>query len=173
MKAPKITVICRYIANSGNEISPWEGGYRAYCIKYDDGTYSSDFGKDRIIKEEIIYEGICPANLKVLPKVDKKYLYHHVGVISQKIPKSVDMRIADAVRGTCGAQLQSHTMMSLVSCPIYDRELYNDNGEIVETISKVKGELQDYIYSLLTEEDWKRIDNYRLEEELQYKEKNK
>jgi len=91
-----ITVVTRFVKSDG-----WKDGFPVHCLKYEDGTYSSDYGLEKTFKEEHVYTGPIPPQLRILNKVDPKYLLGYMTFYSQVIPKGIDPRVVKALRGQC------------------------------------------------------------------------
>jgi len=137
---PSITVVTRLVPGAA-----WPNGYPIHCVKYGQDKYSSMFKIEETFKEEVIYQGKCPANLRILPYVDPKYLYHYMTFFSQIIPKNVDIKVATALRGTCWDR-------------IFDGEAYLPNGRIISlTLRNHSEEVKDYLMSFIKQEDLDRI----------------
>ena len=146
MISPKLVVVTRFITADG-----WKDGFPINCIKYPDGSYSSIYGLEKTFREEQVYEGECPPELRMLPFVDPKYLLAHMYFYSQVVPKKIHPKIADAVRHTCPIR----------GFLVYDAEAYHPEGKIISTLKDgLKGDIKEFITMLLKPEDWDRIEKW-------------
>jgi len=138
---PHITVVTRLVPGEA-----WPNGYPIHCVKYGQDKYSSMYKIEETYKEEVIYQGSCPANLRILPYVDHKYLFHYMTFFSQIIPKNIDPKVAAAVRHTCWDK-------------IFDSESYLPGGKIISWTPNTNHsqEVQDYLSMFLKQEDFDRI----------------
>lgn len=140
--APKITVVTRFVKSDG-----WENGFPVNCVKYGPDKYSSMFEIDKTFREEIVYQGECPAQLRILTRVDPKFLKHYMNFYSQKVPKQLDLRVADAVRNVCNG--------------MFDGEAYLPTGEIISYYMKDHSdELSSYLCQFFRHSDFERIDKW-------------
>lgn len=161
MKIPKIKCVKRTIESEG-----WKEGFVIYCIKFSNDKYSSDYGINNVIKEEIIYEGEFPKEYRILPYIDSKCLHPYCGsFISQRVPNKHNVEIASAIRGICGIQLFHPEAY------IYDRQIYGKSGKIISSLDyKYDNDCDgvwEYKHSLLSDEDWKRIEAYEKLDEIE------
>ena len=77
--------------------------------------------------------------------------------------------IGNAVRGMCETISNPSSIMISTNTPIYDRESYNNNGEIINTTYKNENDcdgVYEYITMFLKKEDWNRIKEYRNKEDF-------
>lgn len=141
---PKILVVTRYVPGAA-----WPNGFPINCIKYSSDKYSSMYEIDKTFKEEIIYEGECPSNLRILPFVQPQFLRHYHTFYSQKIPHNLDLKVADAVRGTCWND-------------IFDRESYHPSGKIISWTPNEhhSQEMKDFLWMFLKQDDFDRIEKW-------------
>lgn len=145
MIIPEIKVVVRYIKSENHK-----NGFPIPCVKYGEGKYSSMFRIEDTIREEHVFTGPCPKNLRVLPSVDPKYLRGYMTYYSQRIPRGADLIVAKAVRGTCWDD-------------IFDGEAYHPNGKIISLSSRERGhsqEVEAFINMFLKKEDYDRIDRW-------------
>lgn len=118
-----------------------------------------DIDRPGVKTERIFYQGVCPEIYRVLPFVPKKYLKNNSGYMFQKVPKNVNMLMADVLRG----------ITKLSDCYVYDLQKYChyktfDDGKIYQTFSgDIDGcdGIHGYLHSLLSKEDWDRIEKYK------------
>lgn len=158
MNIPRIKVITRFIKSDSHL-----NGFPLHCLKYSDTNYSSNFGIDKVIKEETIYEGVCPSILRIMPKVDTQYLYSYINFISQLVPTSIDWKIANAVRHTCGLSIFYDTdNEKKFSYPcMYDGQSYLPNGIIIsDNKDGMSDELTEYLHMFFTKDDYDRIQKF-------------
>lgn len=148
MIPPKITVVTRLISSDD-----WPNGFPVHCLKFSDGTYSNEYRLDETFKENLIYEGECPSELRILPYVDPKYLLGYMQFYSQIIPRKINPIIAKAVRSCCPVR----------NINVYDSEAYHPNGKIISSFiyktSRKEG-VYEYLTSLLKKEDRERIEHW-------------
>jgi hypothetical protein len=145
--APKIKVVTRYVKSEN-----WENGFPVVCMKFGNDKYSSNFKIEETFKEELIFEGPCPEKLRVLNRIKQKYMYHYMNFSSQIIPIGLDLKVAEAVRGTCYNKF-------------FDHECYDVEGRIIDHIPMEQ--YPPYVYEYLTmflhHNDWDRIEKYNKE----------
>lgn len=141
MIAPKIKVVTRLVPGAA-----WPNGFPVHCVKYGQDKYSSSYGLDKTFKENVIYEGECPANLRILSFVQPQFLRHYMTFYSQRVPRNIDKIVADAVRGTCWDD-------------IFDREAYHPSGKIISWTPNREHsqEVQDFLHMFLKQEDFDRM----------------
>lgn len=145
MKQPKIKVYSFNHKDSSH--------FTLYTINREEGL---EFFKDRAdgLTEKVIYEGLLPEKMRILPKVDTKFLKGYMQFKSQYIPSEYRndktmIGVATAIRGTCWGS-------------IYDREIYNDDGLIVSSMmdQNLPENVKKYITMFLSESDIARIEEY-------------
>lgn len=159
MFQPNITVVKRtQIIENRPE------GFEFHCLKYSDGTYSIRPTEAEKYKEDvIIYQGPCPANMRILPRVEPKYLRGYFDVYSQYVPKIINndpilIHVARAVRSVFGS-IFGYIVGDRQN--IFDDCTYDNSGKIICIVYKHdKDGIGDYITSLLTKEDFDRIEKY-------------
>jgi len=141
MTAPKITVVTRLVPGAA-----WPNGFPIHCVKYGPDKYSSMYKIEETFKEDVIYQGDCPANLRILPFVQPQFLRHYMTFYSQKIPRGIDLKVAAAVRHTCWDD-------------IFDSESYHPSGKIISWTpnSEHSQEMQDFLHMFLRKEDFDRM----------------
>ncbi len=150
MKAPKIEVVVRYVKSDN-----WENGFPVPCIKYGNGKYSSMYEVEKTFKEDIIFQGEIPSQLRILSFVDPRYLQRYMHFYSQLVPRGLDKNVADAVRGTCP--------IHMFGSPIhmFDHEAYHPSGKIIyHTPIEHSDEVKAYLTQFLKQEDLDRIDKF-------------
>ena len=141
MVAPKIKVVTRYVPGEA-----WSNGFPIHCVKYSSDKYSDMYKIEDTFKEEVVFEGECPANLRILSFVQPQFLRHYMTFYSQRIPRNIDKKIAAAVRHTCWDD-------------IFDGEAYHPTGKIISwTPNRLHSqEMQDFLHMFLKQEDFDRM----------------
>lgn len=151
MKAPNVIVVVRYI-----ESDNWKDGFPVSCVKYGQDKYSSMFRIEKTFKEDIIFQGEIPAQLRILPFVNSQYLHGYMHFYSQLVPRGLNKNVADAIRGTCP--------IHMFGSPIhmFDHECYHPSGKIISSsvISEHSDEVKNYLTQFLKKEDWDRIEKF-------------
>jgi hypothetical protein len=75
---------------------------------------------------------------------------------SQRAPKNIDSRVANAVRGTCPI-----SMIRGDGPEIFDHESYLPNGLIIShTEIDHSQSVKNYLYMFMTKADWDRIEKF-------------
>jgi len=117
-------------------------------------------GREGVLTKKLIYEGEIPKDMRILTKVDSKYLKTYMSFTSQRIQTkyrkdSVLLGVATAIRGTCWDT-------------IYDRELYNDEGKIISSMmdNSLPEEVKSYLTMFITNKDRKRMSNYEKDRQI-------
>ncbi len=151
MKVPKIEVVVRYI-----ESKNWENGFPVACVKYGPGKYSNMYEVEKTFKEEVIFQGEIPPQLRILPYVDPRYLKGYMHFYSQLVPHILNKDVADAVRGTCPISMFGS------SIHMFDRECYHPDGKIicVSGIDEHSDEVNINLTQFLKKEDWDRVKKF-------------
>jgi len=151
MKVPRVTVVVRYVKSDS-----WKDGFPIPCIKYGSDKYSSMYEVEKTFKEDVIFQGEIPGQLRILPFVDPKYLRGYMHFYSQLVPHGLNKDVADAIRGTCPI----HMFGSPIH--IFDHECYHPSGKIISCsiISEHSDEVKAYLTQFIKKEDWDRIDRF-------------
>jgi len=125
--------------------------FTLYTIDEKEGEeYFKDRGDG--LTKKTIYEGNIPFDMRILPKVDPKYLKHYMQFRSQRLQNKyrkdpIMCGVAKTIRGTCWDE-------------IYDRQTYDEDGNIEMSTSdnRLPPDVTDFLESLLTDEDKKRCE---------------
>jgi len=151
MKTPTVTVIVRYVKSDN-----WKDGFPVPCVKYSTDKYSNMFEVEKTFKEDVIFQGEIPAQLRILPFVDSRYLHGYMHFYSQFVPRILDKNVADAIRGTCP--------IHMFGSPIhmFDHECYHPSGKIIchTPIDNHSDEVKAYLTQFLKQDDWDRIERF-------------
>jgi len=151
MKAPIVTVVVRYVKSDN-----WKNGFPVYCVKYGTDKYSSMYSIEKTFKEDIIFKGEIPAQLRILPFVDPQYLHGYMHFYSQLVPRILDKNVADAIRGTCPISIMGSSIY------MFDHECYHPSGNIIghTPIDNHSDEIKAYLTQFIKQEDWDRIERF-------------